>query len=86
LLEERKAYQEVVSNLRVADNSVSVIKLNPPYDLMVDLSKISLGREKHMLLELFNYIAQSPIDSKRVLNGLSAIDWHEKKVFAGLVY
>lgn len=44
LVEEDAVYQEVVSNLRVADNSVSVIKLNPPYDLMVDLSKISLGR------------------------------------------
>lgn len=44
LVEEDAVYQEVVSNLRVADNSVSVIKLNPPYDLMVDLSKISFGR------------------------------------------
>ena len=44
LVEEDAVYQEVVSNLRVANNSVSVIKLNPPYNLMVDLSKISLGR------------------------------------------
>lgn len=35
---------EVVSNLRVGNDAVSVIKLNPPYDLMVDLSKVSTGR------------------------------------------
>jgi hypothetical protein len=29
--------------VRVRDNSVSVIKLNPPYDLMVDLDKVSAG-------------------------------------------
>ncbi len=30
---------EVVANLRAGDNVVSVIKLNPPYNLMVDLDK-----------------------------------------------
>ncbi len=30
--------------LRAGDDAISVIKLNPPYDLMVDLSKVSLGR------------------------------------------
>lgn len=39
LIEEDAVYQEVVLNLRVADNAVSVIKLNPPYDMMVDLDK-----------------------------------------------
>ena len=39
LVEEDAVYQEVVLNLRVGDNAVSVIKLNPPYDMMVDLSK-----------------------------------------------
>ncbi len=39
LIEEDAIYQEVVLNLRVADNAVSVIKLNPPYDMMVDLDK-----------------------------------------------
>ena len=39
LVEEDAVYQEVVLNLRVVDNSVSIIKLNPPYDMMVDLSK-----------------------------------------------
>lgn len=29
----------VVSNLRAGDNAISVIKLNPPYNLMVDLVK-----------------------------------------------
>jgi len=37
LIEEDEVYKEVVSNLRVGDNAVSVIKLNPPYDMMVDL-------------------------------------------------
>lgn len=44
LVEEDAVYTELVSNLRVADNSVSVIKLNPPYNLLVDLVKISTGR------------------------------------------
>ena len=35
---------ELVTNLRAGDDSVSVIKLNPPYDLLVDLSEISTGR------------------------------------------
>ena len=35
---------ELVTNLRAGNDSVSVIKLNPPYDLMVDLSEISIGR------------------------------------------
>ena len=39
LIEEDAVYQEVVLNLRVGDNAVSVIKLNPPYAMMVDLDK-----------------------------------------------
>lgn len=39
LAEEDAVYQEVVLNLRVRDNVVSVIKLNPPYDNMVDIDK-----------------------------------------------
>lgn len=35
---------ELVTNLRAGNNSVSVIKLNPPYDLLVDLAEISSGR------------------------------------------
>ena len=30
---------EVVANLRAGDNAISVIKLNPPYNLLVDLTK-----------------------------------------------
>ena len=41
LIEEDAVYQEVVSNLRVKDDVVSVIKLNPPYDMMVDFSENS---------------------------------------------
>ena len=44
LLERDAVLNEVVSNLRAGDDCVSVIKLNPPYDMMVDLSKISTGR------------------------------------------
>ncbi len=36
--------REFVANLHAGNDSVSVIKLNPPYDLMVDLDKISRGR------------------------------------------
>ncbi len=35
---------EFVTNLRAGNDSTPVIKLNPPYDLMVDLSKVSTGR------------------------------------------
>jgi DNA invertase Pin-like site-specific DNA recombinase len=35
---------ELVSNLRAGNDSVSVIKLNPPYDMLVDLGEISSGR------------------------------------------
>lgn len=37
-------YNEVVSNLRAGDDSVSVIKLNRPYDLLLDLGEVSTGR------------------------------------------
>ena len=43
LMEQDAVYQELVLNLRVGDNAVSVIKLNPPYDLMVDLEKVRSG-------------------------------------------
>jgi hypothetical protein len=39
--EEGAVYTEMVLNLRVGDNTVSVIKLNPPYDMMVDLDNNS---------------------------------------------
>ncbi|USN96814.1 MAG: recombinase family protein [Candidatus Nomurabacteria bacterium] len=39
LIEEDAVYRELVLNLRAGDNAVSVIKLNPPYDMMVDFSK-----------------------------------------------
>ena len=44
LVEEDFVYREVVLNLRAGDDVVSVIKLNPPYDLMVDLEKVPSGR------------------------------------------
>lgn len=51
LIEEDAVYQEVVLNLRVADNSVSVIKLNPPYGLMVDLEKFTFGAPHRLVVE-----------------------------------
>ncbi len=35
---------EFVANLRAGDDSTPVIKLNPPYNLMVDLEKVPSGR------------------------------------------
>lgn len=43
IIEEDMIYNKLVLNLRAGDNAVSVIKLNPPYYLMVDLEKISFG-------------------------------------------
>lgn len=39
LIEEDAVYRELVLNLRAGNNSISVIKLNPPYDMMVDFSE-----------------------------------------------
>ena len=36
--------REFVTNLRASNDSTPVIKLNPPYDLMMDLDKVSFGR------------------------------------------
>lgn len=36
--------EELVSNLKAGNDSVSVININPPYNLLVDLSEISTGR------------------------------------------
>jgi hypothetical protein len=43
LVEEDLVYRALVSNLVVGDDSVSVIKLNPPFDLLVDLTKVLYG-------------------------------------------
>ena len=56
MIEEDTVYQELVLNLRAGDDVISVIKLNPPYDLLVDLDKVSLGREPPSILELFHSI------------------------------
>ena len=44
LMEQDAVCNELVANLRVGDDSVSVIKLNPPYNLLADLPEISYGR------------------------------------------
>lgn len=43
-MEQDAVCNELVSNLRAGNDAVSVIKLNPPYNLLVDLAEISIGR------------------------------------------
>lgn len=43
IIAQDEVCKKVVSNLFVKNNFVSVINLNPPYDSMVDLTKISSG-------------------------------------------
>ena len=43
IIEEDMICNKLVLNLRAGDNAVSVIKLNLPYNLMVDLEKIPFG-------------------------------------------
>jgi DNA invertase Pin-like site-specific DNA recombinase len=44
LMEQDAVCNELVLNLRAGNDIIPVIKLNPPYDLLVDLAKISTGR------------------------------------------
>ena len=44
LVEEDLVNAQVVLNLRAGNDAVSVIKLNPPLHLMVDLEKVPSGR------------------------------------------
>ena len=53
LVEEDAFYNEVVLNLRAGDESISVINLNPPYDIMADLDKISRGYALRKISNLF---------------------------------
>lgn len=43
-------------NLRAGDSAVSVIKLNPPYNLLVDLAEISSGRVGAINLEQLEFL------------------------------
>ena len=43
IIAQDEVCKKVVSNLYVKNNFISVINLNPPYDSMVDLTKISTG-------------------------------------------
>lgn len=45
LVEEDLVYREVVLNLRAGNDIVSVIKLNPPYNMMMDSEKVPSGRD-----------------------------------------
>lgn len=86
LVEQDAICNELVLNLRVGNDSVSVITLNTPYDLMVDLAKISAGRDLHMLLELFKYIIEQPEPSQALLTRLKAPVHLQPKVMSGLVF
>ena len=44
-MEEDLVNAQVVLNLRAGNDAVSVIKLNPPYNLMVNLEKVPSGRD-----------------------------------------
>ena len=44
LMEQDAVCNELVLNLRAGNDIVPVIKLNPPYNLQVDLDEISIGR------------------------------------------
>lgn len=43
---------QLILNLRAGDNTASVIKLNPPYNLMVDLEKISFNQSPMSLHDI----------------------------------
>ncbi len=43
-MEQDAVCNELVLNLRAGNDIIPVIKLNPPYDLLVDLAKVSTGR------------------------------------------
>jgi DNA invertase Pin-like site-specific DNA recombinase len=51
MMEQDAICNELVSNLRAGNDSVSVIKLNPPYNLLVDLAEISTGRQTDTAIE-----------------------------------
>ncbi len=46
LMEQDAICNELVSNLRAGDDAVSVIRLNKPYDLLLDVAEISTGGER----------------------------------------
>ena len=60
---------ELVTNLRAGNDSIPVIKLNPPYGLLVDLAEISTGRPSDLTLEL-NHIIIATRKYKRFNNQL----------------
>jgi len=69
-MEQDAVCNELVANLRVRNNAVPVIKLNPPYNMLMDLGKVSTGRDLHILLELFKFIIMQPYESQRLLDKL----------------
>ncbi|MCA9347951.1 hypothetical protein KC867_00915 [Candidatus Saccharibacteria bacterium] len=63
-------YNEMATNLRAGDDYVSVITLDPPYDLMTDLTEISLGRVEHTLHELLNSLFEDHSQAVGILDEL----------------
>lgn len=64
------AFKKIVLNRHINNTLPSVIKLNPPYDMLVDLTKISTGRVEHTLHELLNHLLESPDDATSMLDDL----------------
>ena len=56
LMEQDAICNEVVSSLRAGNDIIPVIKLNPPYDLLVDLAKVSTGRRTKTLVKPPNFL------------------------------
>jgi hypothetical protein len=70
---------ELVTNLRAGNDSTPVIKLNPPYDLMVDLDKVTIGREQPTVLELYNFIIETSDHYSNLCEELEAIRTYQPK-------
>lgn len=79
LVEEDLVYGGVVLNLRAGNDAVSVVKLDPPYNLMVDLEKVPFGREQPSVLELYNFIIETSDHYSNLCKELEAIRSYEPK-------
>jgi len=63
LVEEDLVYREVVLNLRAGNDAVSAIKLNPPYNLMVDFSENTMwSREERTSRTYCRSVAPTPYE------------------------
>jgi hypothetical protein len=63
---------EVVANLRAGDNAVSVIKLNPPYNLLVDLGdNLSWSRNDDLMQTHLDTLHQLLLNSQLMKQNLA---------------